>query len=921
MQTFFCCVLLASSAAYVTARGWQEPPQQSLNHYVAFINQSVDEVVNRFQQLQTYYADVKRYRQRPDVLLRLPSSGPLETYYYEKALASSGLTAAEKQRLTARAQALWQLLTKLDQTGKALETYVRLKDYQRDELKQSDALLNQMQALSGQFSRDKDDFYKQIQRVYRRYQPYLAEDAYLYTEREMEQVLLSQKQLLDSLPFYLKEESRSDWPVGRVQAAMLADERLLTQLGKAQTALDYPASDMVPAFKTALRSLQDIKRRAVDDHTFAARQTSAHGNEVYRSLLAHYNQDLLASHQAFVNYSQSTKRLLSYPKYCPVFAIEPPASAGQSVTQAMPFRDVPPGAFVIKPAPASASNATFQALNGYVEFINESLRQMHTLQVLLRNYQASAEYYRDPARSRQRAGLTYAHEAYKVPLSEYQLLVSSSREVPTPYRASINGQADVLLAMLKEMDALSIELINYTAEKRYLQDRLQRSDAILNRYAYLFDLFDQKKERLYQDVRRVHESYPVANPADSWHVAGKALLKTLDDDHDVLFGIKAYLKGEVAHLPMTDKLAANARALIADEYKNLQGLKRFGRSNGLCPYSPYEDVAENSIRFVEKTQHVNVSSATSHPYESIYYFYNNELIYQYNKFSELAKTGILKAVNQPDMFIFRRATPAKESQALPEKVDTPNQSLLAQSKPESTAPKSIRATPEQSSDPPVKPITNGKTVEHDTVFVERTRTDTIYVDRTAPRADNLTLKGFAANNMVLLLDVSASMESPYKMPLLKRSIKSLLKLLRPEDQVSVVVYSGKARVALKPTSGANADEIARVIDDLQSKGDTDGDEGIRLAYKLADKHYIRAGNNRIILATDGEFPISNDVYQLVSDGAQQAIYLTVFTFGRNAITGANLKRIALSGKGNYAHITQENANIQLIMEAQAKKAP
>jgi Ca-activated chloride channel family protein len=159
------------------------------------------------------------------------------------------------------------------------------------------------------------------------------------------------------------------------------------------------------------------------------------------------------------------------------------------------------------------------------------------------------------------------------------------------------------------------------------------------------------------------------------------------------------------------------------------------------------------------------------------------------------------------------------------------------------------------------------------------------------------------------------------MPLLKRSIKSLLTLLRPEDQISIVLYSGKARVVLKPTSGSKAAEIARMIDLLQSDGDTDGNEGLKLAYKTANKQYIRGGNNRIVLATDGEFPVSEEVVQMIGLNARQDVYLSVFTFGRNPHFGQKLRKLSQSGQGTYAHVTAETADIQLILEAQAKKQP
>jgi secreted protein with Ig-like and vWFA domain len=212
------------------------------------------------------------------------------------------------------------------------------------------------------------------------------------------------------------------------------------------------------------------------------------------------------------------------------------------------------------------------------------------------------------------------------------------------------------------------------------------------------------------------------------------------------------------------------------------------------------------------------------------------------------------------------------------------------------------------------------------VFRKQPRTDSVKpvvqpVEPTVPPNKTASLAGYPPNNMILLLDVSSSMNSPDKLPLLKQSIKSLLTLLRPEDQVSIVVYSGKARVALKPTSGINVGEISRVIDGLTSDGDTDGNKGIQLAYKLANRHYIVAGNNRIVLATDGEFDISDDVQASVAENTQRAIFMTVFTFGKTEVNSRNLRKMARSGKGNYIHITPANASQQLILEAQATRVP
>nr|WP_295928708.1 VWA domain-containing protein [uncultured Dyadobacter sp.] len=899
----------------------KELPQVALNHYVAFLSESSELVIRRFEMLRDYQEEVVRYRKKSEYGLRLPSSGPLEEYYYKKAQAGAGLNAQEKKQLQAGAENVWKVLNKLDETCKALETYVRLKDYERDNLKKSGTLLDEMQSLFERFARDKTAFYTQIQQIYQKHQPYNAGDPYLVTEKAMGEVIGAQQRLLEALPYYLNEEIRSEWPVALVRQSMLDDEKALATIANTHTQLEYPASDMVGSFKSALVSMQDIKRRALDDHTFAAQQSSRHGNEVYMSLLKQFNQDMLAMYKSFAGYSIPRWHLLHYPAFSPVIAQEPKREVSAADKQTAPFTDKSFAPLNVKKAASPAGPATIATLNQYVDWINQSLRQMHLLQMILRGYQSSAEYYRDPAKAQKRANLSYTHEDFKVPSSEYALLLSASSAIPEPYRKSVTGQAEVLMNILQEMDGLSIELIRYTGEKRYLQDQLKRSDAILDRYVVLFDLLDKKKEQLYEDVRRIHESYPNATPAASWYIAGTAMLKSMDNGHQALFGVRDYLRGEASKLPETTQLENDARQLIADEYKNMKGLQRYGRNNGLCPYTPYEDLGANATRFAEKVQQYKPerSGFAAHPYESFYYFYNNELVYEYNNFIELSKAGLLKTINEPDVFAFRRIAPQKVADP---PLTTRNEPKAAE--PVSTQTGTGNEIPKRNTGQAAKPTSNEAAplaqVTRDTVYVERVRVDTVYVDRQAQLQNKTrSLDGFAANNMVLLLDVSSSMNSPYKLPLLKRSIKSLLTLVRPEDMISIVLYSGKARVVLKPTSGSKAAEISRMIDLLQSDGDTDGNEGIKLAYKTANKQYIRAGNNRIVLATDGEFPVSDEVTDMIRQNARQDVYLSVFTFGRNEHTGQKLKKLSELGMGSYAHVTDASADLQLILEAQAKK--
>jgi Mg-chelatase subunit ChlD len=202
----------------------------------------------------------------------------------------------------------------------------------------------------------------------------------------------------------------------------------------------------------------------------------------------------------------------------------------------------------------------------------------------------------------------------------------------------------------------------------------------------------------------------------------------------------------------------------------------------------------------------------------------------------------------------------------------------------------------------------------DTVYI--VQHDTIY--KTLPVDENYSMDGYATNNMVLLLDVSGSMNTPEKLPLLKETLLSLLGIMREEDQISVIAFSKKANVLLKPVSFKNEQKIRQAIEKLESSGKTDANAGLKAAYKIADGNYIRGGNNRIILATDGEFPVSEATLKLVKGWAEQDIFLTIFNFGKNT-SAKVLENLALLGHGNYEYISTENARLKLLREAKSKK--
>jgi Ca-activated chloride channel family protein len=164
-------------------------------------------------------------------------------------------------------------------------------------------------------------------------------------------------------------------------------------------------------------------------------------------------------------------------------------------------------------------------------------------------------------------------------------------------------------------------------------------------------------------------------------------------------------------------------------------------------------------------------------------------------------------------------------------------------------------------------------------------------------------------NLVFLVDVSGSMDMPNKLPLLKSAFTLLVNNLRPVDTVSIVVYGSTVGVWLTPTSGGDKKKIQKAIEDLSPGGATPGEAGIRAAYRVAKSQFIQGGNNRVILATDGDFNVGEtseeELEKLVSLHKQWGIYLTCLGVGMGNYKDSKLEVLAKKGSGNFAYLDDE----------------
>ena len=162
------------------------------------------------------------------------------------------------------------------------------------------------------------------------------------------------------------------------------------------------------------------------------------------------------------------------------------------------------------------------------------------------------------------------------------------------------------------------------------------------------------------------------------------------------------------------------------------------------------------------------------------------------------------------------------------------------------------------------------------------------------------------SNLVFLIDVSGSMNEPSKLPLLKSSFRLLINQLRDDQRVAILGYAGNAGLVLGSTPGSQKERILDAIDNLQAGGSTAGGAGIQLAYKIAKENFISGGNNRVVLATDGDFNVGvsneGELVRLIEEKKKDGIFLTILGFGTGNYKDSKMEQLADKGNGNYYYI-------------------
>lgn len=197
-----------------------------------------------------------------------------------------------------------------------------------------------------------------------------------------------------------------------------------------------------------------------------------------------------------------------------------------------------------------------------------------------------------------------------------------------------------------------------------------------------------------------------------------------------------------------------------------------------------------------------------------------------------------------------------------------------------------------------------------------------YIIRLGMKGQSLKPSEYPQANFVFLIDTSGSMDSEDKIDLLKSSLKSLVDVLDPKDRISIITYSGTVKKLLESTPASEAKKIKNAIDKLTASGSTAGGAAMKMAYEECRRNYIKDGNNRVIMGTDGDFNVgvknTDELLEMVQDYAEDGIYLTVCGFGWGNLNDSMMETVSNKGNGTYEYIASQEDMMKVFVNESSK---
>jgi len=513
------------------------------------------------------------------------------------------------------------------------------------------------------------------------------------------------------------------------------------------------------------------------------------------------------------------------------------------------------------------------ALNRFVDYANQNIAELNRFHAQMDKF--NFELDKSIENNKDFRRLKYKKFRWENYNSLYNSTLYSSKQLPKQAATTLKKHAFQLKNVRQFVQQYEDSIVHYLKKRRFKNDSAyQTIYGYLTEIEELYNNYDVKKEALYSEIRRIYQIYETSASENTYVEIAKNL-KPLMTFAKLL--VEACRFDNAATMNAYQKKFHNEIAkVMQNKARNLAKL-----SGSKAQVSRlYDALTHSADELYQEIQIYMGNREYENNYEEKgkdYYFYNRRflpkynqnqqgLVFCFNQLMALSEKPVLKKIEEPAWFkstLFAKAkTPKKEEQVADNK-------------------QVIKKEPAQTT----------------------------------------TLEGYSFNNLVFMLDVSGSMKTAEKLPVLKEAFKYLLGIMRPEDFVSIVSYSGRAKVVLSPTSSVKKDSIFQIVEQLKSYGTTKALLGLKKSYEVARSNFLKNGNNRVIMATDGDFQLHQAFINHVKKNAKQGISLTIIYLSKeeNSLLAKKFKEITGLGNGNYMHVTPENAKQVLLQEARAIK--
>ncbi|UII34511.1 VWA domain-containing protein [Fulvivirga ulvae] len=873
---FFLSVFLSSIWVPLRAQSISHQTAGALNAYTEVTNKSVERLTEAMSCLESFRQAVTLYAERRhDYNFRNHKSACIDfidDYYLQNQKTKAAqLTASDRAALSRPYDAMLKVYGTIVEKCREIETYVNLEHYTIDaDMAWAEGKLREIQKEYANFRTAKHKLDVTIDDIYRKYQSYNPGNIHHVVEQRMRDAMQLESEMMDLWAYNLTPKI----PVNGIPNAMV-----IRNLNLIDSMFRWSGVPKVSLYyKNFVHQMyhgaQSSKRYWLDRNIYENQLSDNHANSGYKAFLNDLNSAL-----SFFNRfctSNDDFRGIALTAYCPAFVL--PDKPFEPKVEPVSYDTLTVSEITPIPANMEISPETAFALNSYVEFINNAVRVSKNIPHVCINYNHALNNAFHAQRNPSRFNYSYPD----IPLSYYESALYNSKYIPEHYRNTLNRQAKQIWQIFDELQQSLKQLELITYDKADVKPVYEFIYSRLKRISYLVDQFNRQTDALYSKIKTIYDSYP-KDMADPWMKTGTDMTALMDESRAIVETMYSYIRDSSGVLPSTDSLNHKATAAYLNKHNNLDGINagKYGTSSGNIERY-YNEIIDGARKLGQLSQ----TGFAANPYNdsrrgtSPSYTYQ-EFVYKYNHLIEFYFDNLVEI---PDAEI-------PKSEFFNPYVDFEPVSLL----------KHQKKMTFYSFIPPEGMGSQGDEPEVAQV-------DELYV----------SMEGFAVNHLVLLLDVSSSMSDENKLPLLKKSLKRLLSIMREEDKMSIVIYSENARAVLKGASCKDR-KVMRELDKLSSSGTTHIKDGVELAYKMAEKFRIEGGNNRIILATDGQFNIPESLYHLISEQAENDIVMSVFYYGNKNLMPEKVAKMAEAGNGKFSHVTTENTDLVLVKEAKAKR--